>query len=117
MFTIKYRYYEEGFESPTAEQIAEFEKQANLAGQDAKLPVPEFPRGKSRGFAQNEMIDGPYESVSTRYEGHDLTVYCRRNELHPGMTYGPIGETENNFPRPTLWVMNAQGATIAKYDL
>ncbi len=90
MFTIKYRYYE-------------------LCAPAPDTPAPQY--------SQCERLDGPYESVSTRYENGELTVYCSRNELSPGMTYGPIGETANDFPRPTLWVMNAQGATIAKYDL
>jgi hypothetical protein len=115
MFTIKYRFYE---------------------------PAPTPPDCTAAGFTPIEQISGPYESVSHSYEDGYAVVRANRGDLSPGMTYGPvidstpmdIAEYEKqsslagqaladvprplrNFPRPTLWVMNAQGATIAKYDL
>lgn len=120
-FTVKYRVFEDTYEAATPEQIAEFEKQANLAGQEGK-PIPEFPVGRHVGMTECDRIDGPYESISTRYEDGYLTVYASRNYLQPGMTYGPVIGPElppgtPQGPRPTLWVMNEAGATIAKYDL
>lgn len=100
MFTTKYRYYE---------------------------PAPTPPDCISGGFTPCERIDGPYGSVSARWEGGRQIVYCDCGEANPGMTFGPINndepctiaeaEKQRNFPRPTLWVMNAQGSTIATYHL
>jgi hypothetical protein len=96
MFTTKYRYYE---------------------------PAPAPADCTSGGFTPCERIDGPYAAVSARYEGGYQTVYCDLGDQAPGMTFGPVltGDTDNeaprNFPRPTLWVMNAQGATVATYHL
>lgn len=92
MFTIKYRSWEVCDRQPT--------------------PAPASPC-----YSQLERLDGPFAAVSTRYENGLLAVSCDRNDMTPGMTYGPVQPTEGNVPRPTLWVMNEQGATIAKYDL
>lgn len=117
MFTIKYRFYE---------------------------PAPAPADCTAPGFTPIERIDGPYASVSARWEGGYQVVTAERDNPSTNlpMTYGPvidstpeeIAEFEKqsslagqsravipaplrNFPRPTLWVMNDQGATIAKYDL
>lgn len=122
MFTIKYRTFEHVYEAATPEAIAEFEKQANLAGQDHRHH-PDYPRGRTIGFSECDRIDGPYGSVSSRYEGGYLTIFATRGDFNPGMTYGPVLSPEPragdppSAPRPTLWVMNESGATIAKYDL
>jgi hypothetical protein len=72
-----------------------------------------------------ESLHGPFDGVSQSYEdgwcvvkahrGHDVAdVTC------PGMTFGPVVLDEaagEQRPRPTLWVMNEQGATLAKYNL
>lgn len=103
------------------------------------------PDATNQGFTECDRIDGPYDSVSTRYEGGYLTVYATRGDFNPGMTYGPVIQSSpeevaeyekqcslfgqgqrdqmpdplpgSRVPRPTLWVMNDAGATIAKYDL
>lgn len=119
MFTIKYRFYE---------------------------PAPTPPDATQQGFTPVERIDGPFESVSSRWEnGWRIVIAERDNPMtNLPMTYGPasngptpeeIAEFEKQsglagqgkvpapapikgwFPRPTLWVMNASGATVAKYDL
>lgn len=118
MFTIKYRFYE-----PAA------------APSDCTAP----------GFTPIEQISGPYGNVSSRWESGNLVVHADNGPESPGMCFGPIvdgGVTPEqtaeyeaqcglagqgrapmpaplkvNYPRPTLWVMNASGATVAKYDL
>ena len=70
-------------------------------------------------YDQVESIDGPFCSVSQEYDRGYMVVYAHRSPSELGMTYGPIMEPDgtNQPPRPTLWVMNEQGATVAKYDL
>lgn len=104
MFTIKYRYFEPG------------SLVAPKPGSDCHAP------GRPT-YTEAERIDGPYVSVSQRWENGYAIVTADRGDVSPGMTYGPIinsgDEVEPNmpYPRPTLWVMNDRGATIAKYDL
>lgn len=117
MFTIKYRFYE---------------------------PAPTPPDATQQGFTPIERISGPYVAVSSRWEGGYLVITADYDHADtPGMCFGPVidpspqaiaeFEAQANvagqgpacapapikgwFPRPTLWVMNASGATVAKYDL
>jgi hypothetical protein len=73
-------------------------------------------------YDRSEQIHGPFAMVSQEYKEGYSVVYCHRTEDALGMTFGPFippeqGDGGSRHPRPTLWVMNEQGATIAKYDL
>lgn len=120
-FTVKYRTFEDVYEPATPSQLVQFEADCSKAAMEGTNP-PEMPIGRHIGMTECDRIDGPYESIATRYEDGYLTVYASRNYLQPGMTYGPVIGPElppgtPQGPRPTLWVMNEAGATIAKYDL
>jgi hypothetical protein len=91
MFTVKYRTYN---------------------------PCPKQPADcTSRQYDEVEMIQGPFAFVSKEMEDGYTVVYAHRDDTAPGYTFGPIFSDEAGRPRPALWVMNEQGATIAKYDL
>lgn len=69
-------------------------------------------------FRPVELLDGPFHHISQSWEDGRMVVHCHRDEVSPGMPYGPVIHAEaDDRPRPTLWVMNEQGATVAKYDL
>jgi hypothetical protein len=70
-------------------------------------------------YDEHEMIEGPFELISKEAdENGDVVVYAHKDAGTPGITFGPhLVDKEARAPRPTLWVMNAQGATVAKYDL
>lgn len=95
MFTVKYRAWERADAQPPADAT--------------NGPV----------YSILERLDGPFSEIATRYEDGYLVVSCRRDGGEPGMCYGPVIQPEDDprMPRPILWVMNEQGATIAKYDL
>ena len=71
-------------------------------------------------YSPIQSIDGPFTSIHQEYKDGLLVVYAHRGD-ELGMTYGPVFGTdappERQPPRPTLWVMNDQGQTVAKYDL
>ena len=91
MFTIKYRQF-----IPSAKQNGE---------------GPTF-------YDKTEQISGPYEFVSQEQSGDGFTViHAHREGGAPGCTFGPIPQLRGDTPRPTLWVMNENGSTVAKYDL
>lgn len=93
MFTIKYRTY------------------SLSRTQDAAEGAPHY-------YDENEQIHGPFELISKEQDESGYTlVHAHRETSAPGMTFGPIHADEAGKPRPTLWVMNEQGSTIAKYDL
>lgn len=95
MFTIKYRYY-------------------TLTPQ---------PQGVTFiCYDENESLHGPYEVVSKGMENGYPTVHCIPAPGELPMTFGPFvapsdAPDPERHPRPTIWVMNDQGATISKYDL
>lgn len=67
-----------------------------------------------------EQVHGPFEFVSQEMIEGMIVVYAHREGGAPGMTFGPFQPPETigeKPPRPTVWVMNASGATVAKYDL
>lgn len=95
MFTIKYR----------SHRLAD--------AQDSET----YPR-----FVAHEQISGPYAFVSQEIENGRAVVYCHdehgdsRLMLGPWVPAGPADGIPEG-PRPTVYVMNASGATVAKYDL
>lgn len=100
-FTIKYRRYNPSAQQPGPDVVA-----------------PRF------FYDAQETIDGPFAFVSQEMVDGYVVVYAHRSyDETPGMTYGPCksggdrGTIEGDAPRPTLWVMNEAGATVAKYDL
>lgn len=97
MFTIKYRTYN---------------------------PAPPVDGMINSGWLQHEQIWGPFEFVTQEAADDGKSIIYGHYKAIPGetgglpMTFGPIGDDwPQNQPRPMLWVMNEQGATIAKYDL
>lgn len=79
------------------------------------------PLGQRPTYTENEQIHGPFAFVSFEVDDDGyVVVHAHRDNTAPGMTFGPCllpevaGEVH---PRPTLWVMNEAGATVAKYDL
>lgn len=69
-----------------------------------------------------EQLSGPYDHISQEYVDGYMVVYAHRDGGGLGMTYGPIKAPDvepgkQPAPRPTLYVMNESGATVAKYDL
>lgn len=94
MFTIKYRTF-----TPSATQCAD--------------------PGSPTYYDQNEQLHGPFDLVSQEMQDGLIVIYAHNGD-DPGTTFGPFRppETANEEPpRPTLWVMNEAGATVAKYDL
>lgn len=90
MFTIKYRTYN---------------------------PSPKQDGGTTCFYDQCELIDGPFALVSQEMDDGYIVVHAHRDHEAPGTMFGPVRADEAGKPRPTLWVMNEQGATVAKYDL
>jgi hypothetical protein len=50
-----------------------------------------------------------------------MVVHAHREGGAPGCTWGPVPHEDRApgtqpAPRPTLYVMNESGATVAKYD-
>lgn len=77
-------------------------------------------------YDEHEQIHGPFEFVSKEMKDGYPVVHCHLDGGQPGITFGPIrsagddaaaGTDTYQPPRPTVWVMNYYGATIAKYDL
>ncbi len=93
MFTIKYRRY-------------------NLAAKQCTEASTPF-------FDPVETIDGPFAQINQEYESGYMVVYAHRSDGELGMSYGPNNGIDGpqSPPRPTLWIMNEHGATVAKYDL
>lgn len=92
MFTIKYRTYDRSRTQP--------------------VDGPTF-------YDENEQIHGPFDFVSREVDENNMTVVHAHRGAEPGMTFGPLKLPEvagEKLPRPMLWVMNASGATVAKYD-
>jgi hypothetical protein len=94
MFTTKYRSY-------------------NLS---SNQPPPDCVAPK-HFYDEHEMIEGPFVQVSKEMVDGYVVVYAHRDFNSPGMTFGPVQNYAADQPRPTLWVMNESGATVAKYDL
>jgi hypothetical protein len=99
MFTVKYRTY-------------------NLA------PVQNADPLAPRCYDEVEMIYGTFELVSKEQDVDGNTVvHCHRPGGDPGLTikhcdHGPEPAAgQLPAPRSKCWVMNEQGATVAKYDL
>lgn len=96
MFTIKYRSY----------------SLSRTQNEDESAP---------RCYDEHELIDGPFAMVSKELDDGYVVVHAHRDHNYPGMTFGPIKSdnptTDGPAPRPTVWVMNEAGATVAKYDL
>lgn len=93
MFTIKYRSYQ-----PCAKQ-------------------PEAGDGANKFYDEIDLIDGPFNIVSKEMDDGYTVVHAHRGPEMLGMTFGPVKADEAGKPRPKLWVMNEQGATVATYDL
>lgn len=92
MFTVKYQTY----------QMA--------AAQQTGSPIH---------YDRCEQIHGPFGLVSQEMKDGYTVVYAHRGD-EPGMTFGPILDPDvagHEMPRPTLWVMNESGATVATYRL
>jgi hypothetical protein len=96
MFTVKYRTY-------------------NLAKQQ--------PVDGPRHYDEVELIYGPFEMVSKEHDedGYPV-VYAHRAGGAEGLTlkhcdHGDQVAGQLPPPRAMCWVMNEQGATIAKYGL
>jgi hypothetical protein len=76
-------------------------------------------------YDEIEQIHGPFAFVSKEMDDGYPVVHCHLDNGDPGLTLGPcrLGDMEEAAggpqapPRPTVWVMNYYGATIAKYDL
>ena len=68
-------------------------------------------------YSQVESIDGPFDRISQEHTIHGMVVYAYRGDGELHMTYGPCLNGREDPPRPTVWVMNEMGATVAKYDL
>jgi hypothetical protein len=71
-------------------------------------------------YDEHELIDGPFAMISKEMDDGYPVVYAHRDHNAPGTAFGPVQIPETagqRQPRPTLWVMNESGATVAKYDL
>lgn len=95
MFTIKYRFYT--LAQPVAGETANF-------------------------YDECESCHGPFEVISQGRENGYITVSGIPTPGNLPMTFGPFvppldAPDPSRHPRPTIWVMNEGGATIARYDL
>lgn len=96
MFTVKYRTY-------------------NLA--------PKQPAEGPRNYDEVEMIYGPFELILKEQDEDGYTViHAHRAGGGDPLTvkhcdHGDQVAGQLPPPRSTAWIMNEQGATIAKYDL
>lgn len=95
MFTIKYRTF------APVEPLQ----------QDLRAGAP------PRAFQPSEQLHGPFLFVSQEHENGYVTVHCHSDDAGPGFSFGPCTDLPSDCPRPTVWVMNEHGATVAKYDL
>lgn len=98
MFTVKYRTY-------------------NLA--------PKQQAGGPLCYDEVEMIYGTFELISKEQdEDGNTVIHCHRPGGAPGLTVKHCDHQDEKRaagdlppPRSTCWIMNEQGATVAKYDL
>lgn len=71
-------------------------------------------------YDENEQLHGPFDFVSKeRDEDGCSIVHCHRG-TGPAISFKDTGLDEvagAKRPRPTLWVMNEHGATVATYLL
>lgn len=93
MFTVKFRHYELSDQQPPKDCVA-----------------------PKKFYDECEYVSGPYQTVQKRMDDgwQIVTAYDGAN---PGYTWGPFKDLDEGQPRPTIWVMNDQGSTIAKYEL
>jgi hypothetical protein len=81
------------------------------------------PEQGPRNYDECEQIHGPYAYVEKAMVDGYPVIYCHHENGDPAMTFGPIKVDdigvagERPMPRPTVYVMNYYGATIAKYEL
>jgi hypothetical protein len=94
MFTVKYRSFQRSQNQPPADCVA-----------------------PSALYDEHELIDGPFAMISKELDDGWTVVHAHRDHNSPGVTFGPVKHGEAGMPRPTVWVMNESGATVAKYDL
>lgn len=85
-------------------------------------PCATQPQEGPTHYDQNEQIHGPFTFVSQEMQDGLMVVHAHRGEEAIGMMFGPhrIGDLaagQEPPPRPSVWVMNESGATVAKYDL
>jgi hypothetical protein len=90
MFTIKYRYF---------------------------ILANEQPEGGPPNYDENEMLYGPFSLVEQGRDKGFIIVTGYDDSEEGNETFGPFNTDVSGHPRPTLWVMNESGATVAKYDL
>lgn len=67
-----------------------------------------------------EMVDGPFEHISKSVNagGQPIVTAWKNLTDNESMSYGPVDlERLTQDVAPTVWVMNAQGATVATYYL
>ena len=93
MFTIKYRYYQLSDQQPPEDCLA-----------------------PTKFWQEHEQLHGPYIGINKIMVNGYQMVECF-DYTNPPNTFGPYDHLEEGQPRPVIWVMNEQGATIAKYDL
>lgn len=73
-------------------------------------------------FTAHEQIHTGFDMTSQEIEGGNMVVHAHRGG-DPGMMFGPWLPPEpevagqSSVPRPIVWVMNEQGATVGRYDL
>lgn len=92
MFTIKYRSY----------QLSKL--------QDSNGPY----------FDEIEQLSGPYAHICKDIKNNAPIIYAHENLESPATcTFGPVvyDEDATHPPRPTVFVMNERGATVASYRL
>lgn len=71
-------------------------------------------------WVQKEQLHGPFPFVSQEWANGLPVVYAHRDDGNLGMTFGPVLTPDSlgvDPPRPVLFVMNENGATVSKYDL
>lgn len=67
-----------------------------------------------------ESLHGPYADVFQNFDDGGMVVYAHDEHGDCKMTFGPCCGSDvvaDMPPRPTLWVMNPTGATVATYRL
>lgn len=85
---------------------------------DHNNPPPADCVGPINTFVPAENIVGPFANVSQRYEDGYLVVTGHyHGDDTPGVSFGPWSGLSNDCPRPTVWVMNENGATVATYQM
>lgn len=90
MFTIKYRSYQPASKQPCDGYV---------------------------DYTSREEVTGPYSHVTQDVDENDqLIINAANGDIR--IMFGPWLPPEGDrTPRPTVWVMNESGATVAKYDL